>query len=89
MPTIEVHDQAVRQALGALAARLANPRRVLVDIGEGIVQRAKARFGAQAGPDGAAWKPKQKADGRQAPLIAGQRVTAELRTPVRQPRAPR
>jgi phage virion morphogenesis protein len=62
--TIEVHDQAVRAALDALGKRLANMRPVLKDIGEGIVQRSKARFSAEAGPDGQGWKPKKKADGR-------------------------
>lgn len=62
--TIEVHDQAVRQALDALAKRVANMRPVLADIGEDIVQRAKARFGAETGPDKVRWKPKKVPDGR-------------------------
>lgn len=73
--TIEVHDQAVRQALDALARRVANMRPVLADIGEDIVQRTKARFTAQTGPDGARWKPKKKPDGR--PTLSG--PTGDLR----------
>lgn len=66
---ITVHDQAVQQALAALAQRVANPGPLLQDIGEGITQRAKARFAAQAGPDGQAWKPKKQPDGR--PTLVG------------------
>lgn len=69
MLNITVHDQAVQQALAALAQRVNNPGALLQDIGEGIAQRAKARFTAQAGPDGQAWKPKKKADGR--PTLVG------------------
>ena len=62
--TIEVHDQAVRAALAALQARVSNLQPLLGDIGEAIVQRAKARFDSSRGPDGSTWKPKQRPDGR-------------------------
>ena len=62
--TVEVHDQAVRAALAALQARVSNLQPLLGDIGEAIVQRAKARFNTSTGPDGNTWKPKQRADGR-------------------------
>ena len=64
MIKIEVHDQAVRTALAALQARVSNLQPLLGDIGEAIVQRAKARFDSSTGPDGNTWKPKQRADGR-------------------------
>jgi phage gpG-like protein len=48
---------------------------VLTDIGEGIVQRTKARFSAQTGPDGQRWKPKKRPDGR--PTLSG--PTGDLR----------
>jgi len=57
MLTIEVHDQAVRAALKNLADSVRNMRPVLDDIGEDMVQRAKARFATSTGPDGATWKP--------------------------------
>ena len=64
MIKIEVHDQAVRAALGALQARVSNLRPLLGDIGEAIIQRAKARFDSSRAPDGSTWAPKQQADGR-------------------------
>ena len=64
MIKIEVHDQAVRAALGALQARVSNLRPLLGDIGEAIIQRAKARFDSSRAPDGSTWAPKRQADGR-------------------------
>ena len=64
MIKIEVHDQAVRTALAALQARVNNLQPLLGDIGEAIVQRAKARFNTSSGPDGSTWRPKRQADGR-------------------------
>ena len=65
MIKIEVHDQAVRTALAALQARVSNLQPLLGDIGEAIVQRAKARFDSSRAPDGITpWKPKRQADGR-------------------------
>lgn len=69
MINVEVHDQAVRAALAALATRLGNLRPVLTQVGAGIMDRADARFTAQAGPDGIAWKPKKRKDGR--PTLSG------------------
>ena len=51
-------------ALDALAKRVGNLGPLLGDIGESMVQRAKARFDAGAGPDGQQWKPKKHKDGR-------------------------
>ncbi len=75
MLTTEVHDQAVRAALNGLAKSLTDLRPVLQDIGEDIVQRAKARFGSSTGPDGARWKDKKHKDGR--PTLVGE--TGNLR----------
>lgn len=75
MIEITVHDQAVREALDALARRVANMRPVLAEIGEDIVQRTKARFTAQTGPDGQKWKSKKRPDGR--PTLSG--PTGDLR----------
>lgn len=73
--TIEVQDQAVRQALDALARRVSNLQPVLQDIAEDIVQRSKARFGPGVGPDGVKWKPKKVPNGR--PTLIGD--TGDLR----------
>lgn len=62
--TISVHDQAVQAALAALAARVAKPEPLLVAIGEGMHRRVDGRFSAQAGPDGAPWKPNAPATKR-------------------------
>lgn len=71
--TIRVDDKATQAALQALRQRLANPGPVLKDVGEDIVQRTKARFRAQAGPDGQTWKPKRVKDGR--PTLHGESGT--------------
>jgi hypothetical protein len=68
MLNVEVHDRAVRAALNGLAKSLGNLQPVLADVGEDIVQRARARFGSSTGPDGARWKDKKVKDGR-PPLI--------------------
>lgn len=70
MVKIEVHDQAVRAALEALAKRVSNLAPLLGDIGESMLQRAKARFGAGVGPDGQQWKPKKHKNGR--PTLIGE-----------------
>lgn len=59
--TITLRDQAVRAALDALAKRVTNPRPVLDDIGQDIVQRAQHRFVTSTGPDGQRWKPNSAA----------------------------
>lgn len=86
--TIQVQDQQVRRALDALARRVENVAPMLQSLGEGITQRAKARFDSSTAPDGRAWKPKKKADGRKtlvgpsgdlrrqiAPSVSGNVVT--------------
>ncbi|MFM2056055.1 MAG: hypothetical protein RLY71_440 [Pseudomonadota bacterium] len=55
--SIQVDDAAVRQALAQLAQRVGNLQPVLQDIGEGIVERAQARFQSSTGPDGKKWAP--------------------------------
>jgi phage virion morphogenesis protein len=62
--TIEVHDQAVRGALNALAARVANMAPTLEAIGEKIVERVDQRFTDQAGPDGVKWQANSAATKR-------------------------
>lgn len=66
--TVEVLDAPVQALLARLAQRLGRLQPVLDDIAEDVVQRAKARFGTSAGPDGAPWKPKKQPDGR-PPLV--------------------
>jgi phage virion morphogenesis protein len=75
MFNIEVHDQAVRSALTALAKKVADAGPLLLRIGAGILSRTDARFGKQTGPDGAPWKPKKKPNGR--PILSGE--TGDLR----------
>jgi len=55
--TIQVDDAGVRQALGTLLARVQDPQPALRSLGEALLNSTKARFRAQRGPDGAAWKP--------------------------------
>lgn len=94
MLTIEIHDQAVRAALTALAQRVRNPGPLLADIGEDIVQRAKGRFDSSTGPDGSRWKAKKVADGRKTLVgdsgdlrrqivrgVAGSTLTVSATTP--------
>ena len=59
--TIQVDDAQVRAALAALAQRIDNLQPVLQDIGEGIVERAQARFQTSTGPDGQRWAPNSAA----------------------------
>lgn len=59
--TIQVDDAVVRQALAQLAQRVSNLQPVLQDIGEGIVERAQARFQTSTGPDGQRWAPNSAA----------------------------
>jgi len=54
--TLTVDDQAVRDALKALAGRVQNMQPVLQAIGEDVVERAKHRFETSTGPDGAKWQ---------------------------------
>ena len=55
--TITVQDQAVQTALQALLYRVNIMQPVLQTIGEGIVERTKARFDTSTAPDGTPWTP--------------------------------
>lgn len=55
--TIELDTREVTDAISALVARMRDPRPLMQDIGEVMVQSTKNRFGAGIGPDGAAWEP--------------------------------
>lgn len=70
--TIEVHDQGVKNALMALAARVNNMDAVLQAVGDKMVERVKHRFDTSSGPDGVAWLPNKpatkKAKGGRPPL---------------------
>jgi phage virion morphogenesis protein len=54
--TIQIHDQAVRAALGALQQRVQSMQPLLQALGDDITQRAKQRFNTETGPDGQRWK---------------------------------
>lgn len=55
--TITVDAAAVQSELQRLEQRLGNLQPVMAEIGEGIVDRAKARFATSKGPDGTPWAP--------------------------------
>lgn len=55
--TISVQAQEVQRALSGIRAKTGNLRPLLLRLGEGIAERAKARFGTSTGPDGQAWAP--------------------------------
>ena len=59
--TVNVHDEAVRAALGALQQRVANMGLPLLALGEQMHERVDKRFSSQTGPDGQAWKPLKRA----------------------------
>jgi phage gpG-like protein len=59
--TIKVDDAAVRAKLAELAQKFDNLQPILQDIGEGIVERAEARFQTSTGPDGQRWAPNSAA----------------------------
>jgi len=54
--TIEVHDQAVQEALAALARRICNIGTALEMVGEEMVKRIDRRFETESGPDGVKWE---------------------------------
>jgi len=54
---VEIDDQQVVQGLSRLARAAVNPRTVLDDIGELLIDSTKRRFGTSTGPDGARWAP--------------------------------
>jgi len=62
--TIEVHDQAVQEALTALARRIGNIGTALEMVGEEMVKRIDRRFDTESGPDGAKWAPLKAATRR-------------------------
>lgn len=59
--SIEVKDEAVRDALKALAARMGNLAPVLTVLGDSITERTKQRFDTSTAPDGTPWKPNSAA----------------------------
>jgi phage gpG-like protein len=72
--TITVEDQAVHEALQALAARMDKLAPVLTAIGDDITERTKRRFDTSSGPDGAAWAPNSAATlGMLASRLGGQK----------------
>lgn len=58
---ITVDDAAVLAELQRLQSRVGNLRPVMAEIGEGIVDRAKRRFGTSTAPDGKRWAPNSEA----------------------------
>ena len=56
MITVEVQDNAVQDALQALAKRVNNMQPMLQAVGEDIMERTKQRFGTSTGPDGQRWQ---------------------------------
>lgn len=55
MITIEFEDRQVRHSFARLAASAKNPRPVLEEIGELLIDSTKQRFGTSRGPDGTPW----------------------------------
>lgn len=55
MITFEMSDQEVRQALSSLAESAENPRPLLEQIGELVVDSTKQRFATSTAPDGSRW----------------------------------
>jgi phage gpG-like protein len=53
--TITVNASAVQSELQRLQQRLGHMEPLLNEIGEGVVERAKARFATSMGPDGKVW----------------------------------
>ncbi len=61
MFTIEVKDEGVHAAIGALVGRVANTKPLLQQIGEMVKERSKQRFSTSTGPNGARWAPNSRA----------------------------
>ena len=55
MITIEIDDRQVRQAFTRLVASAENPRPVLEQIGELLVDSTRQRFATSTAPDGSRW----------------------------------
>jgi phage virion morphogenesis protein len=53
---LEFDNSQVLAAIRGALAELADPRPMLLDIGEGLVNSTRDRFSAQRGPDGQAWQ---------------------------------
>lgn len=53
---LEFDNAAVLTAVRGALAELADPRPMLLDIGEALVNSTRDRFSAQRGPDGQTWK---------------------------------
>lgn len=53
---VEFDNAAVLAAIRGALAELADPRPLLLDIGEALVNSTRDRFSAQRGPDGQAWQ---------------------------------
>lgn len=57
MITIQIDDQQIRQAFARLVASAKDPRPVLEQIGELLVDSTRQRFGTSTAPDGTPWAP--------------------------------
>lgn len=55
MITIQFDDKQTRQSFARLAASAKNPRPVLEEIGELLIDSTKQRFGTSRAPDGTPW----------------------------------
>ena len=55
MITIQIDNQQIRQAFTRLVASAKDPRPVLEQIGELLVDSTRQRFGASIAPDGSPW----------------------------------
>lgn len=55
MITIEIDDAEVRSSLSRLAAKVADFKPALREIGEALVETTKQRFSTSTGPDGQRW----------------------------------
>lgn len=53
---LEFDNAAVLSAIRGALAKLTDPRPMLLDIGEALVNSTRDRFSAQRGPDGQTWK---------------------------------
>ncbi|MGU0823059.1 phage virion morphogenesis protein [Ectopseudomonas oleovorans] len=53
---LEFDNAAVLSAIRGALAELTDPRPMLLDIGEALVNSTRDRFSAQRGPDGQTWK---------------------------------
>jgi len=53
---LEYDAAAVLSRLNAAGSMMSDPRRMLLDMGEYLLQSTQARFSSQTGPDGVAWQ---------------------------------